>query len=48
MTGFAEFGPQNLVVVVPKGTSGGMWHHNKGCLKAKQLRVEHMVIGSKT
>jgi hypothetical protein len=45
MAGFAEFGPQNLEAVVPKGTGGGTWCHNKGCVKVKQLRV---AVGLKT
>jgi hypothetical protein len=44
---FAEFGSQNLVVTVPVGIRGGTWHH-EGCVKAKQLRVERMAVGSKT
>jgi hypothetical protein len=39
---------QNSAVAVPVGTGGGTWRHNKGCVKAKQLRVERMVAGSKT
>jgi hypothetical protein len=48
MVGFAEFGPQNSAVVVPEGTDCGMWCHSEGCVKAKQLRVERVVVGSKT
>jgi hypothetical protein len=48
MAGFAEFGPQNSVAVVPVEISGGTWHHNEGCVKAKQLRVERVSVGSKT
>jgi hypothetical protein len=33
MAGFAEFGPQNSVMGVPKGTSGGTWRHSKGALR---------------
>jgi hypothetical protein len=40
MAGFGEFGPQNSTTVVPKRTGGGMWHHNEGCVKAKQLHGE--------
>jgi hypothetical protein len=39
MVGFAEFGPQNSVVVVPEGTGGSMWRYSEGCVKAKQHRV---------
>jgi hypothetical protein len=45
-TGFAVFGPQNSAVVVPEGINGGTWCHNKGCVEANQLRVEHVAIGS--
>jgi hypothetical protein len=48
MAGFAEFGPQNSVVVVPKGTGGGTWYNRGGCIKAKQLRVKDVAVGSKT
>jgi hypothetical protein len=48
MTGFAKFGPQNSVVAVPKGTGGGTWRDRGGCVKAKQLRVKDVAIGSKT
>jgi hypothetical protein len=48
MVGFAEFGPQNLAVVVLEGISGGMWRDHEGCVKAKQLRVKNVVVGSKT
>ena len=42
------FGPQNSVVAVMKGTSGGTWHDRGGCVKAKQLRVKDVAVGSKT
>jgi hypothetical protein len=48
MTGFAEFGPQNSVVAVPEGTGGGTWRDRGGCVKAKQLHVKDVVVGSKT
>jgi hypothetical protein len=48
MSGFAEFGPQNSEVAVPVGIGGNTWHHNEGCIKAKQLRVERVAVGSKT
>jgi hypothetical protein len=48
MADFAEFGPQNLAVTVPKGIGGTTWHHNGGCFKVKQLRVEHVAVRSKT
>jgi hypothetical protein len=46
--GFAEFGPQNSVVAVPEGTSGGTRCDRGGCVKAKQLRVKDVAVGSKT
>jgi hypothetical protein len=50
MPGFAEFGPQNsaVAVAVPEGTGGGTWRDHGGCVKAKQLRVKGVAIGSKT
>jgi hypothetical protein len=48
MTGFAEFGPQNLAVVVPEGIGGGTRHDRGGCVKVKQLHVKDVVVGSKT
>jgi hypothetical protein len=48
MPGFAEFGPQNSVVAVPEGTGGGTWRDRGGCVKAKQLRVKDVAVGSKT
>jgi hypothetical protein len=48
MAGFAEFGPQNSAVAVSEGTSGGTWRDCGGCIKAKQLRVKDVAIGSKT
>jgi hypothetical protein len=48
MAGFAEFGLQNSAVAVPKGTGGGTRHDRGGCIKAKQLRVKDVVVGSKT
>jgi hypothetical protein len=48
MAGVAEFGPQNLVVAILEVTGGGTWHHSERCVQAKQLRVESVVIGSKT
>jgi hypothetical protein len=48
MAGFAEFGPQNSMVAVPEGTGGGTRHDRGGCIKAKQLRVKDMIVGSKT
>jgi hypothetical protein len=48
MAGFAEFGPQNSTTMVPKGTGGDTWHHNnEGCVKAKQLCVKRVAVGSK-
>jgi hypothetical protein len=47
-TGFAEFGPQNSVVAVPEGIGGSKQHDRGGCIKAKQLRVKDVAVGSKT
>jgi hypothetical protein len=35
-------------VAVPEGTGGGTWRDRGGCVKAKQLRVKDVAIGSKT
>jgi hypothetical protein len=48
MAGFAEFGPQNSAVAVLEGTGGGTRRDQRGCVKAKQLRVKDVTIGSKT
>jgi hypothetical protein len=48
MAGFAEFGPQNSVAVVPEGTGDGTWHDCRACVKAKQLHVKDVAVGSKT
>jgi hypothetical protein len=48
MPSFAEFGPQNLAVAVPEGTDGGTRRDRGGCVKAKQLRVKDVAVGSKT
>ena len=48
MPGFAEFGPQNSVVAVPEGTSGDTRRDRRGCVKAKQLHVKDVAVGSKT
>jgi hypothetical protein len=48
MSGFAEFGPQNSVVAVPEGTGGDTQRDRGGCIKAKQLRVKDVAVGSKT
>jgi hypothetical protein len=45
MSGFAEFGPQNSVVVVLERTGGGTQRDHGGCIKAKQLRVKDVVVG---
>jgi hypothetical protein len=47
MAGFAEFGPQNSAVEVPEGTGGGTRRDHGGCVKAKQLCVKDVVVGSK-
>jgi hypothetical protein len=48
MAGFAEFGPQNSTVAVPGRTGGSMWRDRRGRVKAKQLRVKDVAVGSKT
>jgi hypothetical protein len=48
MVGFAKFRPQNSAVAVPVGVGGGTWHHSEVCVKAMQLRVERVVVTSKT
>jgi hypothetical protein len=48
MDGFVEFGPQNSAAAVLEGTSGVRWHYRGGCVKAKQLRVKDVVVGSRT
>jgi hypothetical protein len=44
---FDQVWPQNSVVAVLARTGGGTWWHNEGCIKAKQLFVEHVAVGSK-
>jgi hypothetical protein len=46
--GFPDFGPQNSMVAVPEGTGGSTWRDRGGCVKAKQLRVKDVAVGSKT
>jgi hypothetical protein len=48
MPSFAEFGPQNSAVADPEGTGGGTRCDRGGCVKAKQLRVKDVAVGSKT
>jgi hypothetical protein len=48
VVGFAELGPQNSVAAVLEGTSGDTWRDRGGCIKAKQLRVKDVAVGSKT
>jgi hypothetical protein len=48
MPGFAEFGPQNSAVAVLEGTGGSTRRDRGGCVKAKQLRVKDVAVGSKT
>jgi hypothetical protein len=48
MVGFAEFGAQNSTVAVLERTGGGTQRDRGGCVKAKQLRVKDVVVGSKT
>jgi hypothetical protein len=46
MAGFAEFGPQNSVAVVPEGTGGGTWHHNKATsCGARDHRIKNLGVG---
>jgi hypothetical protein len=45
---FAKFGPQNSVATVLVGIGGDTWHHNEGCIEAKQLHVERVAVRSKT
>jgi hypothetical protein len=33
--------------LVPMGSGGGTWCHYEGCVKAKQLWVEHVAVGPK-
>jgi hypothetical protein len=48
MSSFAEFEPQNSAAVVPKGT-GGVTRRDRGeCVKATQLLVKDVAVGSKT
>jgi hypothetical protein len=47
MAGFPEFGPVNSIMTISAGIGGGMWHHNEGCIEAKQLHVECVAIRSK-
>ena len=42
------FGPQNSAVTVPEGTGGCTRRDRGGCIKAKQLRVKDVAVGSKT
>jgi hypothetical protein len=48
MAGFAEFGPQNSAVAVLEGTGGGTRRDRGRCVKAKQLCVKDVAVGSKT
>ena len=48
IAGLVEFEPQNSVVAVAKGTVGGTRHDRGGCVKAKQLRVKDVAVGSRT
>jgi hypothetical protein len=48
MAGFTKFGAQNSPMAVLDGIGGVTWHHIEWCVKAKQLRVEHVAIGWKT
>jgi hypothetical protein len=44
---FAEFGLQNSAEAVPEGAGGGTWRHNRECVKAKKLHVEHVAVRTK-
>jgi hypothetical protein len=46
--GFPKLGPQNLVGAILAGIRGGMWRRREGCIKANQLRVERVVMRSKS
>jgi hypothetical protein len=48
MAVFAEFGPQNSAAAILEGIGGGTWRDRGGCVKAKQLRVKDVAVGSKT
>jgi hypothetical protein len=48
MPGFAEFGPQNTAMAVLEGTSGSTQRDHGGSVKAKQLHVKDVAVGSKT
>jgi hypothetical protein len=48
IAGFAEFEPQSSATAVPEGNDGGTWCDCGGCVKAKQLHVKDVVVGSKT
>jgi hypothetical protein len=48
LVGFTKFGPQNSVVAIQEGIGGGTRHDRRGCIKAKQLRVKDVAVGSKT
>jgi hypothetical protein len=50
MMGFAEFGPQNSASTVPETerTVGGTWRDHRRCVKAKQLRMKDVIVGSKS
>jgi hypothetical protein len=48
MVGFAEFGSQKSATMVSEGTGGGTWRDRGRYVKAKQLRVKDVAVGSKT
>jgi hypothetical protein len=44
MIGFHRVGPQNSAVAIPTRIIGGMWRHHEGCVEAKQLHEECMLV----
>jgi hypothetical protein len=48
VAGFAEFGPQNLVVAVPTGIGDDTCRHHQGCIEAKQLCTKCVAVRSKS
>jgi hypothetical protein len=44
---FDRVWPQNSSMAVLTGIRGGTWRHREGCVKAKQLCVECVVVISK-
>jgi hypothetical protein len=44
---FDRVWPQKSMVAVLAGTGGSTWRQSKGCIKAKQLRVERVASDKK-